>query len=445
MTERPKEAKPPQVAEGSKRGGEAQKARARVEPSVWTERMLTALETGVKGGKWYSLIDKVTRPETLRAAWKSVRRNKGAAGVDGQSVHAFAGRAEREIQKLTEELREGRYEPKLVKRVYIDKPGSRKKRPLGIPAVRDRVVQGALRSVIEPIFEREFVERSYGFRPERGCKDALRQVERLLRSGARHVVDLDITGYFDAIPRERLLEEVQRKIADGRVVELVDRYLRQGVLEDGQRWEPEKGTPQGAVISPLLGNIYLHPFDVAMAQAGWEIVRYADDMVILCRSREEAEAALKQARELLEARGLSLSEEKTRIADEQAEGFDFLGYHFERGTRWPRKKSLKKLKDTIRAKTKRMNGHSLDQIITEVNQTVRGWYEYFRHSRRFTFAWVDGWIRMRLRSILRKRMKRRGRGRGRDHQRWPNSFFRDKGLFIMSEAPRLNRQLLTDH
>lgn len=413
-----------------------------MEPSVWTERMLTALETGVKGGKWYSLIDKVTRPETLRAAWESVRRNKGAAGVDGQTVHAFGARAEREIQKLSEELREGRYEPKLVRRVYIDKPGSQKKRPLGIPAVRDRVAQAALRYVIEPIFEREFVESSYGFRPERGCKDALRQVERLLKSGATHVVDLDVEGYFDAIPRERLLEEIQLKIADGRVLTLVDQYLRQGVLEDGKRWEPESGTPQGAVISPLLGNIYLHPVDVAMTEAGWQMVRYADDMVILCRSREEAEAALKQVRELLEGRGLRLSEEKTRIADEQAEGFDFLGYHFEGGTRWPRKKSLKKLKDAIRAKTKRNNGHSLEQIITEVNQTVRGWFEYFRHSRKGTFSSVDGWIRMRLRSILRKRMKRRGRGRGNDHQRWPNSFFREKGLFIMLEAPRLNRHSL---
>jgi RNA-directed DNA polymerase len=401
--------------------------------------MLTALETGVKGGKWYSLIDKVVRPETLRAAWESVRRNKGAAGVDGQTVHVFEGRAEREIQKLSEELREGRYEPKLVRRVYIDKPGSQKKRPLGIPVVRDRVVQAALRYAIEPIFEKEFVDRSYGFRPGRGCKDALRQVESLLRSGATHVVDLDIEGYFDAIPRERLLEEVQRKIADGRVLALVDQYLRQGVLEDGRSWEPESGTPQGAVISPLLGNIYLHPVDVVMAEAGWQMVRYADDMVILCRSREEAEAALKQVRALLEARGLRLSEEKTRIADEQREGFAFLGYHFEGGTRWPRKTSLKKLKEAIRAKTKRSNGHSLEQIITEVNQTVKGWFEYFRHSRRWTFSPVDGWIRMRLRSILRKRMRKRGRGRGDDHKRWPNSFFRERGLFIMSEASRLNR------
>jgi RNA-directed DNA polymerase len=202
-----------------------------------------------------------------------------------------------EIECLAEELRTGSYRPRPIRRVYIDKPGSKEKRPLGIPCVRDRVVQAALRLVIEPIFEKEFSAHSYGFRPKRGCKDALREVDRLLRVGYTHVVDADLKAYFDTIPHEPLMEDIKRYIADGRVLGLIEGFLKQEILENMVHWTPEKGSPQGAVISPLLANLYLHPVDKAMAEAGYEMVRYADDFVILCRSRERSESPAQGAAE----------------------------------------------------------------------------------------------------------------------------------------------------
>lgn len=437
------EQNPVEVSEKATQAGETRPTEwTWVERSVWTERMLEALEKGVKGGVWFSLIDKVYRPETLRRAFVRVKANKGSAGTDHQTIAQFERKLEENLAKLHEELRTGTYRPRPIRRVYIDKPGSRGKRPLGIPSVRDRVVQAALRMVVEPIFERRFAPQSYGFRPKRGCKDALRRVERLLKAGYAFVVDADLQAYFDSIPHESLMREVRKDIADGRVLELIEMFLTQGVLEGLEVWTPEQGTPQGAVISPLLANLYLDPVDEAMAQAGFEMVRYADDFVILCQSREEAEAALNLVHRLTAERGLTLHPEKTRLVDARLPGvgFDFLGYHFERGTRWPRKKSLKKVKDAIRAKTKRSNGHSLERIIRDVNRTLVGWFEYFKHSHKWTFPGLDGWIRRRLRSILRKRAKLRGISRGRDHQRWPNAFFRDHGLFSLGDAHRAHFQ-----
>lgn len=319
--------------------------------------------------------------------------------------------------------------------MWIPKAGSREKRPLGIPTVRDRVVQAAVRHVLEPIFEQEFAEQSYGFRPGRGCKDALRWVTHLLKAGYTHVVDADLKGYFDSIPHERLMERIREKIADGRVLELIELFLKQKVMETMSSGTPERGTPQGAVLSPLPANIYLDPLDHLMKEKGFEMVRYADDFVILCRSEEEAQRGLEVVQGWTTANGLTLHPEKTHIVDAtERGGFDFLGYHFERGYRWPRKKSLKKLKDTMRAKTKRTNGHSLEAIILDVNRTLRGWFEYFKHSHPATFPTLDSWIRMRLRSILRKRRGMRGRGRGYDHQRWPNAFFAKRGLFSLAAA-----------
>jgi RNA-directed DNA polymerase len=396
--------------------------------------MLAALETGVKGGKWFSLMDKVYAPANLTAAWEDVRTRKGT-GVDGQTAHDFETRKEKELARLTEELRSGTYQPKPVKRVYIPKPGSQEKRPLGIPAIRDRVVQGALRNVLTPIFEKKFAPQSFGFRPGRGCKDALRRVQALLHEGYTWVVDADLQKYFDTIPHDRLLEEVGTEVADGKVLNLLRLYLEQGVMDGLSTWTPEEGTPQGAIISPLLANIYLHPVDEAMSSKGQEMVRYADDVIVLCRTEAEAEAALERLRELVESRGLTLHPTKTRIVDAtQRGGFDYLGYHFEKGMRWPRAKSLKKLKDSIRDKTRRTNGNSLSTIIANVNRTLKGWFEYFKHAKSNTFPNVDGWVRMRLRSILRKRLGFRGRGRGSDHQRWPNAFFKAMGLFTMTEA-----------
>ena len=402
-----------------------------VERSIWTDRMLEALEQGVKGDVWFSLIDKVYRPSTLQLAWKAVRRNRGSAGVDHESVERFEQRQEENIARLSDELRKGIYRPRPIKRVYIDKPGSKEKRPLGIPVVRDRVVQSAIRFVIEPIFEKQFRPHSYGFRPNRGCKDALREVVRLLKAGYTYVVDADLKAYFDSIPQDRLMREVRRYIADGQLLEVIERFLSQDILEGMSRWTPEGGTPQGAVISPLLANLYLHPVDEAMEAAGYRMIRYADDFVICCRNEAEADKALQKVQQLVEERGLELHPEKTRVVDttKAGEGFDFLGYHFERGTRWPRKKSLKKLKDTIRSQTGRSNGNSLSVITANVNRTLKGWFEYYKHSHKWTFPMLDGWIRRRLRSILRKQSKRaKGISGKMDHFRWPNKFFQELGV-----------------
>jgi len=421
------------VSEGTKQAGEIRARWAWVEPSVWTERMLTALEAGVKGGKWFSLMDKVEALANLRSAFERVKANGGAAGVDHQTVEMFERHLEENLEKLSRSLKDGSYRPQAIRRVWIPKPGSTEKRPLGIPTVRDRVVQAALRHVLEPIFERDFAEQSYGFRPQRGCQDALRRVDQLLTAGHSWVVDADLKSYFDTIPHRKLMEGVGEKVSDGRVLELVEAYLTQKVMETAKSWTPEEGTPQGAVISPLLSNLYLDPLDQQMAQGGSQMVRYADDFVILCRSQQEAVAALERVRQWAEQAGLKLHPVKTRIVDAtQRGGFDFLGYHFERGMKWPRQKSLRKFKDTIRAKTRRTAGQSLKVILLEVNRSLRGWFEYFKHSHPTTFRPLDAWVRMRLRTILRKRRGGQGRGRGSDHQRWPNAFFVKQGLNPLS-------------
>ncbi len=418
-----------------------------IEPSVWTERMLRALNEGVKGGRWYSLFDKVAAPENLRAAAHRVAARRGSAGVDHVTTKQFIQRLDEEIDRLHRDLLSGRYRPQAIRRVWIEKPGGKEKRPLGIPTVRDRVVQTALRHVLEPIFERTFAESSYGFRPQRGCHDALRRVEALLRAGYVHVVDVDLKSYFDTIPQPELMVRVCQEVADGKVLRLIETFLQQDILDGMSTWRPEQGVPQGAVISPLLSNIYLTPLDHQMAQAGYEMVRYADDLVVLCRSQTQANAALAVLQRWTVGAGLRLHPTKTRLVSlrESGNGFDFLGYHFahtRRGRlrRWPRKRSLEKFKASIRAVTRRANGHSLGQIIGRVNEIVRGWFGYFKHSYGAVFERLDGWIRMRIRSILRKRQKRRGRARGRDRQRWPNAYFAQQGLFSMAAACEALRQ-----
>jgi len=230
------------------------------------------------------------------------------------------------------------------------------------------------------------------------------------------------------------MEAVTERVTDGAVLGLIQRFLKQGVMESGKGWSPtEYGTPQGAVISPLLANIYLNPLDHKMAGQGWEMVRYADDFIILCESREQAERALETVRQWVDQAGLTLHPTKTRIVDaNERGGFDFLGYHFERGLRWPRHKSLDKLKEAIRQKTQRGRPDSMGPIVVEVNRTLRGWMEYFKHSIGNIFPDLDGWVRGRLRSIQRKRHKGSGRARGRDHQRWPNAYFAELGLISLA-------------
>lgn len=359
---------------------------------IWTQRMLQALERGNDGRKWHTLIDKVYAPANLRSALSTVTQRKTSPGIDGRSAASVARDAEAEVATLERLLREGKYEPQPVKRVWIPKPGSREKRPLGIPTIRGRIVETALRDVIEPIFEHSFAEHSYGFRPKRSAKQAVARVEALLEEGRHWVVDADIKGYFDNIPHEQLMDRVSDKISDSRVLALIEKMLKQGVMETINGWTPtEQGTPQGAVISPLLANIYLDPLDHQMAELGREMIRYADDFVILCKTQAEAEEALEHVRAWMSKAGLTLHPEKTRIVDAtQRGGFEFLGWHFERGYKWPREKSQKKLKDSIRERTRRHNGHSLKAIITRVNQVVRGWGNYFQGGVRTVSPKIDG-------------------------------------------------------
>jgi len=404
--------------------------------------MLAALGNGVKGGRWYSLIDKVYRIETLKAAWDKVKDNAGAAGVDGQSVERFGDQAEMDLKELSIALERGSYRPMPVRRVEISKGGG-KLRPLGIPVVKDRIVQTALKFVLEPIFEREFLKMSYGFRPGLGCKDALREVERWLKEGYTFVVDADLKSYFDTIDHERLMERVKEQVSDGRALELIEAYLHQDIIKEMERWTPVGGTPQGAVISPLLANIYLHALDCQIKQKGYRMVRYADDFVVLCRSAEQAQAALAEIKAWVEGNGLSLNAEKTHVGDcrQEGQGFEFLGYRFEAGRRWVRKKSLKALRERITMKTKRTRGDSLAKIIEDINPMLRGWFNYFKHADSVAQLGIDGLVRRRLRAILRKQEKRPGMGRClNDHLRWPNTYFATRGLFTITAARVLASQ-----
>ncbi len=432
------------VPETARQGADARTPRewGWVEASVWTERMLTALGNGVQGGKWFSLIDKVYAPRTLQAAWKKVAKNRGAAGVDRVSVERFRANEDCLLAEVEVELREGRYRPKPVRRVHIPK-GKGQTRPLGIPTVKDRIVQTALKMVLQPIFEREFLPMSYGFRPKRGCKDALREVEGWVKAGNTWVVDLDFSRYFDTIPHGALLERVKERISDGRVLSLIERFLEQDILEGVECWTPESGTPQGSVLSPLLANLYLHSLDVRMTTAGYCMVRYADDAVVLCRSQAEADRARAEVQAWTEASGLTLHSDKSHVGNclEWGQGFEFLGYRFEAGNRIVRKKSLTALKDKIRQQTKRTRGNSLERIIQDLNPILRGWFGYFKHARYSTFRAGDGFVRRRLRAILRKQNKRPGPGRcPNDHRRWPNAFFAEHGLFTLNEAHAQARQ-----
>jgi len=407
-----------------------------VEHSVWTDRMLTRLEQSEPTTKWFRLWDKVLCERNLQAAFWAVWRNEGAPGVDGQTVKQFDEHAETELARLREELRTKRYRRQPARRVWIPKPGTTEKRPLGIPAVRDRTVEAAARNVLEPIFERDFAEHSYGFRPGRGCREAVGRVEELLSQGHVWCVDADLKSYFDTIPHERLMALIEQRIVDGSVLGLLEQCLKAGVLEELRGWQPtERGTPQGAVISPLLANLYLNPLDHEVAKRGWAMVRYADDFVVLCCRKEETETVLAFLRQWTAAAGLSLHPTKTRVVNAESEGFDFLGWHFRGGKKWPRKKSLQKLQEKMRPLTGRTNGRSLSEIIAKANPILRGWHGYFRKSHRTGLSGPDGWLRRRLRALLRKREKRPGYGLSEaDSRRWPNRWFAARGLFSLEHG-----------
>jgi RNA-directed DNA polymerase len=358
---------------------------------------------------------------------------KGAPGVDHQTVEDFAAHDREELRRLQTQLREDTYRPAPVRRTWIPKPSSSEKRPLGIPTVRDRVVQTALVHVIEPILDNEFHERSYGFRHGRSCHDALRCVEERLETGSVYVVDVDLKSYFDTIPKNRLLELVKQKISDRRVLQLIKRYLEQGIMEELSTWTPETGVPQGAVLSPVLSNLYLNSLDHSMADKGYQMVRYADDLVVLCRTADEARAALEEIHLWVEEAGLTLHPTKTRIVDSREQSFEFLGYSFRGKRRFPRRKSHQKLTARLRELTPRKSGQSLDATIQRINRTLIGWFSYFRHCHWNIYGSYDARIRKRLRRMLMKRHRRNPRRLSRT-RRWPNAFFAEHGLYSLRNA-----------
>lgn len=406
--------------------------------SVWTARMVEALQTRVE---WYSLIDKVCQPETLERAWKRVRANAGAAGVDRVDIARFARNDAERLNRLQAELETGRYRPQAVRRVEIPK-GDGGTRPLGIPTVTDRVVQAALREVIEPIFESRFEASSYGFRPGRGCKDALRDVDQALQSGLVHVVDADLKGYFDSIPHDRLRERVFERIKDGAVLRLIEGYLHQDIVAEAGRWTPERGTPQGAVLSPLLANIYLHPLDVLMRERGYRMVRYADDFVVLCRTATEAAGALELIQRWVADAGLLLHPEKTRLADLGRAGdhFDFLGYRFYGKPsggigRTIKPKKRRSLYRRLAELTPRCSGKSTAEVVRRLNVWLRGVFAYFQHADGRVLAAVDAHVRYRLRRIFAKRIGLGGSAKHWiAHQRWRTHYFVALGLFSLTLA-----------
>jgi RNA-directed DNA polymerase len=378
----------------------------------------------MKRRKVHSLIDKVYSQKNLELAWEKVRKNKGAAGVDGISIARFEERREYYLDTLHRKLREGTYRPKPVRRVEIPKPagGIRK---LGIPAIFDRVCQQALVQRMEPIFEPNFADCSFGYRPGRSPHMAMRKVWQALMAGYEWVVDADLRQFFDTIEQERLIDLVSEEISDGRVLDLIRHLLRSGVLEGGC-WHPTlTGVPQGGVASPLWSNIFLAPFDRAMTAKGYVMVRWADDFVVLCRTRAEANRALMFARRFLQEQlGVELHPQKTQVVH-VSRGFEFLGYKLKGGKGYrmpaskrrvkgnpkdlyaiPKEKSVKRFKDQIRRLTRRRIPLRLQEVIDGINPVIRGWGNYYRkaHVRRL-FHQLDGWIERRLYSFSAKRWR----------------------------------------
>lgn len=402
--------------------------------AVWTKRMLSTLvERRLKHGKWFSLLDKVAAELNLFQAARKVTAKNGAAGVDGQDCEAFEEHLIVETRKLHGQIPSGNYTPSPVRRVNIPKPGSVQTRPLGIPTVRDRVVQTALVNVIEPILDNEFHDRSFGFRHGRSAHDALRIVEQKIEEGFVYVVDADLQSYFDTIPKDKLIRLVKRHIADSRVIELIETFLDCGIMEDLHQWTPVSGVPQGAVLSPVLSNLYLNDLDHTMEEAGFEMVRYADDFVVLCRSEFEAEVALEEIKGWVKKAGLTLHPEKTKIVDSRAKSFEFLGYSFRGDKIYPRSASLSKMKARIVELTQRKRPGSMKSIALELNRVLRGWFAYFRHCRWTIFKDLDAKIRSRLRRLLLKRHRKNPKRLPRT-QRWPNAYFTTVGLYSLRLA-----------
>lgn len=384
-----------------------------------------------KKRKVHSLTGRITYP-LVYAAWRAVRRNRGAAGIDKVSVQMFEANLEENLLALMRDLKKGDFQPKPLRRTYIPKdPQGKKLRPLGIPAVRDRVAQEVLRRLLEPIFEPLFHDDSYGFRPGRGCHQAVARVLEYHEQGDKVVLDADISGFFDNIPFDVIMNALKDEVADGNILRLVEKFLRAGVMENGVFKPTNVGTPQGGVFSPLLANIALNHLDWRLHAAGYRFARYADDFVVVCSTRQQAELALNLVEQILADLGLSVSPEKTQITT-YGKGYAYLGFHLSSRSRTMRPKSLDKFKTKIRELTRRC--HNLDaMVVTKLNQVIRGTANYFATSFstcRKLFIELDKWIRMRLRCMKRKRKSCR------DNYKLRLVFFQKLGLLSLSDFTR---------
>ena len=394
------------------------------------ERLQQTLSDAAKASldrRFGALFDKVYREDVLWQAWRLVRNNNGGPGIDEQTCEYI----ENEIgvtmflDELRDELRAGTYRPQPVKRCWIDKSGTTDKRPLGIPVVRDRVAQTAMKLVLEPIFETNFDQDSYGFRPGKSAHQAISEIQRSLTfQGYREVVDIDLKSYFDTIDHSILLNLVGRRVSDPRVLQLIRMWLKAGVMDEGKLRKQLTGTPQGGCISPLLSNVYLHSFDKMWrlyGVRGTKLIRYADDMVVLCRGG--GRHVLRKVREFLSRLRLTVNEEKTRVV-RATEGFDFLGMTFRyqktsRGAtklthccyRWPRRKAVESIKEKVRSVIGRRYSLSLEEVITEINPILRGWHNYFKRSNgEPIFRCLDRFILTRLRIFMKRKFSDESRG-----------------------------------